>query len=167
MATGRIILPPLAWYPTSAQPGLLSFYSGAATTHPVWLLDGSAEKQGIQITFRVPGDFASTPVLHIDWMSDAADQSEIPGLTTAVLCIAEAEDLDDESADAENTSADETTPGDYATHDLVQSLITLTNNDMMGAGELCTILLYVDNVTWTLTTGPCMFLGAIFTYTTT
>ena len=168
MATSSpIILPAMSWWPAPTLSGLLSFYSGAATNRPVWLLDGSAENKGIVNGFRVPANFASAPVLYIDWMSGAADQSQIPALTAAVVCVAAAEDLDGKSLDAVNTATDETTPADYAAHDLVQSYITLTNNDTMAAGEYCTITLYVNNTNWTLTTGPCMFLGGVLEYVTT
>ena len=82
MATGRIILPALAWAPLDSSagnlPATLDFVQSSGgppgPRYPRWHFQGSVV-ENICVAFRMPDDYASDPVFKIDYMTTATGYS--------------------------------------------------------------------------------------------
>ncbi len=138
MATGTVILPVLAWVPDGTNPPGLKYTNGVP-----FLLFDTATDEICRVTFRVPADYASGPLLKTIGSMDTATSGNV-----AIECALWAQtagdsvDADTESYDTVNTSGATAVPG-TAGYPFACN-VTLSNADSMAAGDLLTLKLNRD-----------------------
>lgn len=138
MATGTVLLsiPPSA-YDATNPPGL------RFEDHRWELLFDDTTDELCYWTFRLPQDYASAPVLKLQYKMSSATTAEVM-IRAAVMAVSDgdAADVDTASFDTDNTSAATTVPGTAGHLDEIS--LTLTNADSMAAGDLVTLRLARD-----------------------
>ena len=143
--------------------------SGAAPAPRVarWAFDDTANEH-VSVAFRMPGNYASDPVLKIDWYAAATSGDVVWCAELSAITESDAATPENKTGDAVN-AVDDTVDG--TTLELNQCSITLTNADSVAAGDLVMLVLYRDpedasGNTDTLV-GDAYLLGASLEFTTT
>lgn len=149
MATGQIMLGPLsALFPDgssgNAAPGTLRVKSSAAAPSPFFqhLLFDATTDEMCYWQFRVPPDYASAPVLKVQYKMASATTGSVrfEGRLAAVT-PADAQDVDAKALGTTN-SAGSSVPGTAGY--LAEASVTLTNADSLAAGDFAVAMLRRD-----------------------
>lgn len=172
MATGSILLSPGSAVPpdgsaSNAAPQLQRVKSSASAPTPYFqqfAFDASTEEQCCW-TFRMPADYASAPVLRVQYKMTSATTGGVAfEARIAAVSDGDATDVDAKAFAAANVGT-ATVPG-TAGH-LDEVAITLTNADSLAAGDYVIVYLNRDPAHASDTaTGDAEVLGAALTYTT-
>lgn len=174
MATGTIVLPAGAAAPgdgsaSNAGPAIQRVKSSASAPSLMFLqlaFDASA-KEMCYWSFRMPADYASGPVLKVQYKMTSATSGGVAFTANiAAVTPGDSTDVDAKALAADNTATDATVPGTAGFLDEVS--ITLTNADSLAAGDLVIVRLAreVANAADTAT-GDCEVAGVSFEYVTT
>ena len=174
MATGRIIIPALAWVPHDGSAGNLApaldfVQSGGGPPGPRfarWVFECTFDLSAwLTATFRMPDDYAGSPAFKFDWYSPATGYSPFP-FNVALAAVSEDEALETKAP----AGGVQTICYPHATEPgrLCQESISLAGfDDGLAAGDLA-MLLFARDDTWV---GESMedayFLGGAFEYSTT
>lgn len=175
MATGNVLLPiGAAVLPdgsaSNAAPGVARVQSSASSPkiHFLQLLFDSATDEMCYWSFRMPDDYASGPVLKIQYkMASATSGSVRFEGRIAAITPGDATDADAKALATTNSAGD--TVAGTAGH-VKEASITLTNADSLAAGDWTTVFLSRDADGTTGTddaTGDCEVIGVTLQYTTT
>jgi len=175
MATGYIPLPATSFQPLdnsagNEAPALDYVQSSGAAPAPRsarWGFDDTANEH-VCLVMRMPGNYASDPVLKLDWYAAATSGDVVWCAEVSAITESDAATPEDKTGDTVN-AVDDTVDG--TTKELNQCSITLTNADSVAAGDLVMLVLYRDpedasGNTDTLV-GDAYLLGASLEYTTT
>lgn len=175
MATGYIPLPAMAFQPLDDSAGnespALDFKQSSGTAPaprlPRWAFDDTANEH-LSLVFRIPGNYASAPVLKVDWYAAATSGDVVWCCEVSAITESDAATLENKTGDTVN-AVDDTVDG--TTLELNQASITLTNADSLAVNDLVLLVFYRDpedasGNTDTLT-GDAYFVGASLEYTTT
>ena len=160
MATGTVLLPILANLDNSA-PAAIAF----SNSIPHLLFDDTTQEY-IYWSFRMPQDYASAPVLKLQYSMVSATSNNIE-FEAQVMAVSDADsqDLDSESYDTANSQS-ATVPGTVGYLDEVS--LSLTNADSAAAGDLIRIKLSrdADDGSNDTATGDLQLWSAALEYTT-
>lgn len=162
MATGTIILPILAAVPDATNPPALAF--GATTGHPYLVFD-SATDETARWTFRLPENFASSPVLKVQW-SNSTTATGNAVWSCAVEKITPNSDTDDMTGAKTMGTQNDATDAGVGTRQLQETSITLTNFQSATAGDYLILSLFMDASADTIAE-DCYLWAVSFEYTTT
>lgn len=177
MATGTILLPVgAATLPDSsasnAAPAMQRTKSSASapSVHFLQLAFDAATDEMCYWAFRMPADYASAPVLVVQFKMTSAVTGAVrfEGRLAAVTPNVDATDVDAKALDATNSNG-ATVPATTAGK-LGELSITLTNADSLAAGDYAIVSLRRDADGTTGTddaAGDCEVVAASLTYTTT
>lgn len=175
MPTGNIILPiGAAVLPDgtsgNAAPALQRVKSSAAAPSPhfLQLAFDAATDEMCYWAFRMPDDYASAPVLSIQYKMATATTGSVRGEgRIAAVSDGDAQDVDAKGLGTTN-SAGATVPGTAGHLDELD--ITLTNADSLAAGDFCIVQFRRDADGTTGTddaAGDMEVVAATLSYTTT
>ena len=174
MATGRIILPALAWVPLDGSSGnlapLLDFVQSSGgppgPRFARWLFEHTADLSAwIAAAFRMPDDYAGSPALKFDWYSPATGYSPFP-FKAALAAVSEDEALETKAPDDGVLAV--CYPHDTIANVLNQDAIDLADyDDDLAAGDLVMLVFGRDDTWAGESTDDAYFLGGAFEYTTT
>ena len=128
MATGTILLPMNGATPDSSNPPAPVW---TAADRMNWVFDDTVDELLVW-TFRMPENYASALVAKIQYSMVSAITLEVV-LAVEVMAVSDTEDVDTDSFDTANTSAETTVPGTAG--DMDEISITLTNDDSVAAGD--------------------------------
>ena len=174
MATAYIPLPAAALQPLDGSAGNeapAADYIQSSGTAPAprslrWGFDDTANEH-LCVTFRMPANYASAPVLKIDWYAAATSGDVVWCAELSAITESDAATPENKTGDTVN-AVDDTVDG--TTLELNQCSITLTNADSVAAGDLVMLVLYRDpeNASGNTDTlvGDAYLLGALLEYTT-
>lgn len=172
MATGSILLSPgAATFPdgsaSNAAPGLAVVKSSASAPAPYFmhLLFDAAVEEWCTWSFRMPADYASAPVLKVQYKMASATSGAVGWVAqVAAVSDGDAQDVDAKAFAAAN-SATVTVPGTAGYLD--EASITLTADDSVAAGDLVILRLARDaDDAADTATGDAEVVAAALTYTT-
>jgi hypothetical protein len=173
VATGSILLPVgAAVLPdgsaTNLAPALQRRKSSGTAPAPYFLelwFDAATEEWAAW-SFRMPADYASAPVLKVQYkMASATTGDVIWAGSIAAVTDGDATDVDAKVFATANT-ATVTVPG-TAGH-LDEATVTMTNADSVAAGDFVVVRIARQGAAGGDTaTGDAEFVGAALTYTTT
>jgi hypothetical protein len=147
MATGSLLLSPQsATLPdgsaSNLAPGLQRAKSSAGAPTPYFfqLAFDAGQTEQCMWAFRMPADYASAPVLKVQYKMASATTAEvvIEGRVAAVS-DGDAQDVDANGFGTANTSAATTVPGTAGHLDEIS--LALTNNDSLAAGDFTIVYL--------------------------
>jgi hypothetical protein len=150
MATGSILLTPQsAILPDgstdNAAPALQRAKSSAAAPTPYLyqLVFDATTDEMCMWSFRMPADYASAPVLKVQYkMASATTAEVIIEAHVAAVSDGDAQDVDANGFGTVNTSAATTVPGTAGHLDEIS--LSLTNNDSLAAGDFTIVRLARD-----------------------
>ncbi|MER7206332.1 hypothetical protein ABT340_04635 [Streptosporangium sp. NPDC000239] len=171
MATGTITLPlSAATLPdgssSNAAPALQRVKSSAAAPSPYFLqaaFDATTKEQ-IMWSFRMPVDYASGPVLKVQYkMASATTGNVIVEGRIAAVSDGDATDVDAKAFGSANSSSAITVPATAGYLDEIT--LTLTNADSLAAGDFVIVYLARDAVSDTAT-GDMEVVAVAVDYTT-
>lgn len=164
MATGRIILPVQG---AKIGGSFITLGAGIDGGAGAWkVLFDASQTESILFQFKMPSDYASAPVLKLQYAMASAVADKID-LEVDVMAVADGEDIDSASFDTINEIVGGTTvPGTAGFVDTIS--ISLTNNDSVAADELVLIRIHRDHDDGDDTaTGDLELLSVSLEYTTT
>lgn len=150
MATGTILLPVLAAVlpdgsASNAAPAVVVQKGSASAPTPYLaklLFDASTVEQCMW-SFRMPADYASAPVLKVQYAMASATANEVVlEARLAAVTDGDSQDVDAKAFGSANTSATTTVPGTAGHLDEIS--ITLTNADSLAAGDFAVVYLQRD-----------------------
>lgn len=160
MATGTIILS-IPGYPDATNPPGF----GVFNSKPRALFDASTSET-MHWTFRMPSDYASAPVLKLQYSMASATSGTIE-FEAAIMAVSDgdAAAVDTDSYDTANTGS-ATVPGTAGYLDEVS--ITMTNADSLAAGDWVALRLSrdADDGSNDTATGDLELIAASLEYTT-
>ena len=160
MATGYIPLSIPGNFDATSPPGLSFFNS-----KPQVLFDAAADEI-MHWTLRMPGDYASGPVLKLQYKMASATTGDVI-IQAALMAVSDgdAADVDTDSYDTANSSATTTVPGTAGYLDEIS--ITLTTADSVAAGDWVALKVNrdADNASDTAA-GDLELISATLQYTT-
>jgi hypothetical protein len=172
MATGSILLPIGAGVlpdgsASNAAPAIQRVKSSASAPSPYFLqaaFDASTEEQ-IMWSFRMPADYASAPVLRVQYKMTSATTGGVAfEARLAAVSDGDATDVDAKAFAAANVGT-ATVPGTAGHIDEVT--VTMTNADSLAAGDFVVVYLNRDPAHASDTaTGDCEVIGVSLLYTT-
>ncbi|UBU10029.1 hypothetical protein [Nonomuraea gerenzanensis] len=174
MATGSIPLPiGAAVLPdgtaSNAAPATQRVKSSAATPTPYFLQFAfdAATREQVMWGFRMPADYASAPVLKVQYkMASATSGNVVVEARVAAVSDGDATDVDAKGFGTANTSAATAVPATAGHLDEIS--LTLTNADSLAAGDFVVLYLARDAANASDTaTGDMEVVGVAVTYTTT
>lgn len=149
MATGTIICSIPGGTPpdgsssnASAQPDRIK--SSGASPSPVFsqlLFDPSTDEHWMW-TFRMPGDYASAPVLKLQWKANATSNSVVWAARLAAITPADVDTPNEKASGSANSAT--TAVNATEARRLVETSITLTNADSVAAGDWVCLTVYRD-----------------------
>jgi len=173
VATGSILLPiGAAVLPdgsaSNAAPAIQRVKSSAAAPSPYFLQAAfdAATKEQCMWSFRMPADYASAPVLKVQFkMASATSGNVIIEGRLAAITDADATDADAKAFAAANTSSATAVAG---TAGYVKEIsLSLTNADSLAAGDFVVVYLARDAANGSDTAaGDMEIVGVALTYTT-
>ncbi len=172
MATGSILLPPgAAILPdgtaTNLAPALARVKSSGTAPAPYFLqlAYDAATEEWAAWSFRMPADYASAPVLKIQYkMTSATSGDVIWAGSLAAVTDGDSTDVDAKVFATANT-ATVTVPGTAGFLD--EASITMTNADSVAAGDFVVVRIARQGAAGGDTaTGDAEFIGASLSYTT-
>lgn len=161
MATGSILLPVPGKFDSTNPPGL-----GFFNTKPRMLFADSSDEI-CHWAFRMPENYASAPVLKIQYSMASATANEVI-IACEVMAITDgdAAAVDADSYDTVNTSAATTVPGTVGYMDEIS--LSLTNADSVAAGDFVALKFSRDaDNAGDDATGDMEVIAASLEYTTT
>lgn len=174
MATAYLPLPASSFQPLDGSAGNeapAADYVQSSGTAPAprslrWAFDDTANEH-LCIVFRMPGNYASAPVLKIDWYAAATSGDVVWCAELSAISESDAATPENKTGDSIN-AVDDTVDG--TTKELNQCSISISNADSVAAGDLVMLVLYRDaedasGNTDTLS-GDAYLLGALLEYTT-
>lgn len=173
MATGSILLPIGAAVPpddsaSNAPAGIVRVKSSAAAPSGHFLqatFDASTQEH-LYWAFRMPGDYASAPVVKVQYKMASATSGTFGILVRlAAVSDGDATDVDAKAMGTVNTVTAVTVPGTAGYLDEISSG-TLSNTDSLAAGDYV-ILMIARDVTNDTATGDAEVIAAVLEYTTT
>lgn len=174
MATGSIILPiGAATLPDgttgNAAPALQRVKSSAAapSAHFLQAAFDAATDEMFYFSFRMPVDYASGPVLKLQYkMATATSGNVVMSGRIAAISDGDTTDADAKALGTDNVSAATTVPGTAGYIDEIN--LTLTNTDGLAAGDFVIVRIArdADNASDTAT-GDLELIAVTFEYTTT
>lgn len=174
MATGTVILPIAAAVmpdgsASNLGPALQRVKSSASAPAPYFYqlgFDASALEQCMWV-FRMPGDFASGPILEVQFkMASATTGDVVIEGRLAAVSDGDTVDVDAKTFATANTSAATTVPGVVGY--MTEISLALTNDNGIVGGDFTVVYLARDAVNAADTaTGDLEIIGAGLTYTTT
>jgi hypothetical protein len=173
MATGTVLLPVgAAVLPdgtaSNAAPALQRVKSSAAAPTPYFfqLAYDAATKEQAMWSFRMPADYASAPVLRVQYkMASATSGNVIIEGRLAAVSDGDSTDVDAKAFGSANTSSATAVPGTAGYMDDIA--LALTNADSVAAGDWVTAYLARDAANGSDTaTGDMEVIGVALTYTT-
>lgn len=174
MATGTINLPVGgAILPdgtaSNAAPAVQRVKSSAAAPSPYFLqlaFDAGTKEQAMW-SFRMPADYASAPVLKVQYkMASATTGNVVIEGRLAAVSDGDATDVDAKAFGSANTSSATAVPGTAGHIDEIS--LTLTNADSVAAGDFVIAYLARDAANGSDTaTGDMEVVGVAVTFTTT
>lgn len=143
MATGTIILPVLAAVPDATNPPGLAFTSTLGL--PYLAFDGGSTDEVCTFHLRMPENYASAPVLNVQWFGTSGTTSGNVVWGCDILAVTGNTDsgaIDSETFGTANTQQDAHlgTTGDRL-HDVA---ITLSNTDSLAADDYVILKFYRD-----------------------
>lgn len=149
MATGTIILPLTGAIPadgsaSNASPEVIRVKGSATAPAPHFVearFDAAADEH-LWWVFRMPTDYASGPVVKLQWKANATANSCVWGTRLGAVTPADA-DTPNEHATATAQTATTATNATEARR-LVETSITITNTDSVAAGDWVALLVYRD-----------------------
>jgi hypothetical protein len=151
MAIGRIILPALAFVPLDGSsgnlPAELDFYQSVAANDPTpryarWAFDASQD-EGICVTFEMPSDYGSAPILYIQWYIAATSNDVRWRAKLLAITPNNSETIQDKTYASSATTL-VTVPGTTLT--TARTALDLTAvSDSAAAGDLVMLILYRDS----------------------
>lgn len=149
MATGTLILPlqgavPADGSTNNAAPEIVRVKGSASAPAPHFVearFDAAADEH-LWWVFRMPSDYASAPVVKLQWKSNATSNSAVWGTRLGAVTPADT-DTPNEHATA---TAQTTTTATNTTEArrLNETSITITNTDSVAAGDWVALLVYRD-----------------------
>jgi len=170
MATGRIILPALAWVPLDGSTGnhgpALDFVQSVAAApsprYARWAFDKDVDEH-LCVVFRLPDDFVSGPVVKVDWYCITDTGDCVWGCRLAAQSEGDMQGVINIDCDAAVTTVQDATRsylGQFA-------LDLSAHNDNLAAGDIVMLVLFrdADNAADTVNY-DAYFLGGVFEYTT-
>lgn len=172
MATGSILLPAgAAVLPdgsaTNLAPALARAKSSGTAPAPYFLqlLFDAATEEWAAWSFRMPADYASAPVLKVQYKMTSATTGDVVWAgSIAAVTDGDTTDVDAKVFATANTLA-VTVPGTAGYLD--EASITMTNADSVAAGDFVVIRIARQGAAGGDTaTGDAEFIGAALTYTT-
>jgi hypothetical protein len=173
MATGSILLSPgAAILPdgsaSNLAPAMQRAKSSAAAPSPYLLqlaFDGSGNTEQCMWSFRMPADYASAPVLKVQYkMASATSNSIVLDGRIAAVSDGDSQDVD-ANAFANANTATKTVPGTAGHLDEVS--ITLTNADSLAAGDFTIVYLArLSGDASDTATGDCEVIAVTLEYQT-
>lgn len=126
----------------------------------------ASQREQVWVTFRVPANFASAPVLNIVWGANATSNSAVFGCRVGAVTPGDA-DTPYNHAMATAQTVTTAVPATTA-RKVVTSSISITNADSMAAGDLLTMQIYRDGANGSDTLSVDAEVEAFdFEYTTT
>ena len=162
MATGTIILPILGAVPDATNPPALAF--GTTTSQPYLVFD-SATDEIVYWTFRLPTNYASAPVLKVQW-SNSTTATGNAVWSCAVEKVTPNSDTDDMTGAKTFGTQNDATDAGVGTRELQEASITLTNFQSAAAGDWMIFKLFMDASADTIAQ-DCHVYAVSFEYTTT
>ena len=129
MTIGTILLAVLGGFDDTVPPG-----TGFFTSKPRLLFDDSTDEI-IHRTFRMPSNYASAPVLKLQYSMTSATTLEVV-IACEVMATTDGESqaVDSDGYDTINVSGEITVPGTAGHMDEIS--LALTNADSVAAGDL-------------------------------
>jgi hypothetical protein len=175
MATGTILLSPgSAMLPdgsaSNLAPALLRFQGTEASPKKHFLVisyDGAGAKELAWWSFRMPTDYASAPILKIQWMANTLSaQSVVWSAQLGAITVGDTDTVL-EHASAAASSATQSVNTSEARR-LSEASITLANLDSVAAGDLVFLTIWRDSADASDTcTVDAELVGAALEYTST
>ena len=177
MAVAAVLLVGDAWKPDSGAANNLSaqkdFFKGVTGNNPTprctrWLFDGGGAKEGIQVSFPVPGSDSgaeyspdTAPTIEIQWYGLTGGNNI--QWTVNVMCSTPGVDTPETNTiDSDNSVQTGTVTVDR----LETTTITLNSSDSMAAGDNCVLILTRDSSDGDDTnTGDAVVRDCTFIYT--
>lgn len=174
MASGTIILPiGAAVLPdgsaSNAAPAIQRVKSSASAPAPYFLqaaFDATTEEQ-LMWAFRIPGDFASTPIIEVQFkMASATTGDVVVEARLAAVSDGDTTDVDTKAFATANTSAATTVPDTVGW--MTEISLAFTNDNGVAGGDYVIVYLARDAANAADTAaGDMEVIGVAFTYTTT
>jgi hypothetical protein len=173
VTTGSILLTPgAAWLPDGSASNLapqISRIKSSGTAPGIYagqLLFDAATDEWCTWAFRMPADYASAPVLKVQYKMASATSGDVV-LDGRLAAVSDGDSTDiDAKVFASANTATVTVPG-TAGH-LDEASITMTNADNVAAGDYVVLRLARNGSSGSDTaTGDLEFIAAALTYTTT
>ena len=159
MATGTVVLPAAGAELDDTNPPGVSFVN----SRRMLLFDDTVDEI-IYYTFRMPQDYASAPVLKFQYSMASATTLEVI-IGCEVMAVTDGEDVDTDSYDTVNTSAETTVPGTAGLMDEIS--LALANADSLAAGDYVSLKIRRDaDNAGDDSVGDLEFWGAALEYTT-
>jgi hypothetical protein len=161
MTTGTVLLPITgAMLDASVPPGI-----GFSNSIPKLLFDDTTP-ESCYWQFRMPQDYASSPVLKVQYSMASATSNKVE-FEASVMAVSDGDpqDMDAESYDSANTIS-VTVPGTAGYLDEIS--LSLTNADSLAAGDYVRLKLSrdADDGTNDTATGDCEVWAVSLEYTT-
>lgn len=136
MATGTILLPVMAFIVDETDPPFIGFSAGDSV--PYLAFDSATPNESATISFRLPSDYASAPLLKIQWSNDGTDTGNVRW-EVAIAAVTPNTDADDMTTartfDTSNTVVD----AGVDTRRVQEVEMALTNFDGAVAGDNITL----------------------------
>lgn len=147
MVTGTIILPIAgAVLPDGSTSNAAAQFQRTKSTatapayHFVELLFDPTTEESAYWTFRLPADYSSSPVLKLGWKANATANAVMWGCQIGAITPADADTPNEHALGTTNTAT--TSVNATEARRLVETSITLTNNDSMAAGDMVNVRIY-------------------------
>lgn len=175
MATGTVVLPIGAGMPpdgsaTNLAPAIQRVKSSASAPAPYFLQAAmdAAQEEHLIWSFRMPADYASGPVVKIQFkMASATTGNVVMNSRIAAITPGDATDADAKAWATVNASAATAVPATTAGK-VGEISITMTNADSLAAGDFVALSVSRDGASGSDTaTGDLELIAVALTYTTT
>lgn len=147
MTTGTLILPisgaTLPDGSASNSPAQFQRTKSTASApvyHFIELLFDPATEESAYWSFRMPTDYASSPVLKLQWKANQASNAVVWGCQLAAITPTDADTPNEHALATTNTVTNNCNATEARR--LVESSITLTNADSLAAGDFLAVRVY-------------------------
>lgn len=160
MAISQINLPVLGGVRDATSPPGMSY----VTARPYLLFDSGTDEL-ITWSFRMPDDYASGLTLKVQYSMVSATAGNVK-IRGSVMAVSDGENIDTDSYDSQNTSADVVVPGTAGLMDEIS--LALASADSLAAGDYISVTVGRETtVTPTAASGDMEVWAIALTYTTT
>lgn len=166
MAVGTIILPILAAVGDPTLPPGLAF--STTDSVPYLTFDGTAAIEKCRWAFRLPVNYASAPVLRVQWSNSTTSTSNVVWQCQVAKVTPNSDTDDGIAVRTFSTTNKSAADAGVGTRRIQEILITLTNFDSAIAGDNVTLKFFRDYTDASDTMTEDAYLYAVnFEYTTT